>query len=351
VPEFGYSGTSVNPVSTATRNPWDLDRTPGGSSSGSAAAVSVGMGPLTIGSDGGGSVRVPASLCGLYGIKPSMGRIPLYPGCRVPQHPGFSSWETLEHLGPLSRTVYDSALLLSAITGPDGRDRHSIPCADVDWLRSVAGQIAGSRVVYSEDFGYAAVDPEVRSLVRAAVDVFGGELGCSVDEANPGWSDPAEAFQALVIGSSDLVGMRAMADKLGEGMSPHLAAMLGSDWSAEQLSEGELVRKEVSVRMARLMSTYDFLLTPTVGTPAFELGPQLPDEIDGRPVGPFDLIAFALPFNMTGQPAASVPVGWTSHGLPVGLQIVGRHLADADVLRASAAFEQARPWSDRWPEI
>lgn len=351
VPEFGYSGTSVNPVSAATHNPWKLGRTPGGSSSGSAAAVCAGMGPLTLGSDGGGSVRIPASFCSLYGIKPSMGRVPLYPGCREPRFPGFSSWETLEHLGPLSRTVDDSALMLSVIAGPDGRDRHSLPTADFDWLGTTRGGIAGSRIAYSEDLGYAAVDPEVRSIVRSAVTVFAQELGCDVDEVDPGFADPAEGFQALVIASSDITGMRAMAAELGGGMSKHLSAMLAADWTVEQLSHGEIVRKEVACRMAQLMSHYDLLLTPTVGTTAFELGPQVPDRIEGRDIGPFDLIAFAAPFNMTGQPAASVPAGWTQDGLPVGLQIVGRHLADDTVLHASAAYERARPWADRWPSL
>lgn len=349
VPEFGYSGTSVNAVSPPARNPWDLDLTPGGSSSGSAAAVAAGMGPLTLGSDGGGSVRIPASFCGLFGMKPSMGRVPLYPGCRDPRYPGFSSWESLEQLGPLTRTVADAALLLSVIAGPDPRDRHSIPVTDVTWEGSPERVGTGLKIAYSEDWGYAPVDQEVRAIVRTAARVFADELGCVVEEVDPAWADPAESFWGLVVASTDLVGMRRMAFDLGDKMSPHLLDMLSRHWSADEIGAADLARKDITLRMAALMSRYDVLLTPTVGTTAFPLGPQFPDQIDGTPAGSLDLITFASPMNMTGQPAASVPAGWTASGLPVGLQIVGPHLGDSVVMDAARAFEQVRPWAQRWP--
>ena len=172
VPELGYSGVGHSPVFETTRNPWNLALTTGGSSAGSGASVAAGVAPFAIGSDGGGSVRIPAAHCGLYGIKASMGRVPLYPGCRDDRYPGVSSWETLEHVGPMSRTVTDSALMLSVITGPDPRDRYSIPAADFDYVDAVRGDIRGLRVAYSEDWGYAAVDPEVRRIVGAAAAVF-----------------------------------------------------------------------------------------------------------------------------------------------------------------------------------
>lgn len=347
VPEFGYSGTSINPVSEATRNPWDISRTPGGSSSGSAAAVACGMGPFALGSDGGGSIRIPAAFCGVYGIKASMGRVPLYPGCRDERYPGFSSWESLEHIGPISRTVEDAALVLSVIGGPDRRDRHSLPTADVDWLHAVRGGIRGARVAYSEDWGYARVDREVREIVRSAVAVFETELGCVIEHVDTGWSDVGEAFWALVVGCTDLRGMRRMADELAGGMTPHLAEMLRQEWSVEQLTDAEMTRKAVNRQMWRFMEDFDLLLTPTTAVAPFELGPQGPAGINGYDAAPFEWLPFTAPFNMTGQPAASVPAGWTASGLPVGLQIVGRHLADATVLRASADYERVRPWRGR----
>ncbi|MEQ9640300.1 MAG: amidase family protein [Alphaproteobacteria bacterium] len=351
VPEFGYSGAGHNPVFPATRNPWDLSRTAGGSSSGSAASVACGVTPFAIGSDGGGSVRIPAAFCGLYGIKASMGRVPLYPGCRDERYPGVSSWESLEHIGPISRTVADAALMLSVIAGPDMRDRHSLPAADFDWLEALNGDLRGLRVAYSEDWGYAAVEPEVREVVRAAVRVFEQDLGCTVEPADPGWDDPLLSFWCLVAADSDLAGMRAWLPDHAHEMSPHLVDFLMRPWSAEDLTNAAKVRKTVCNRMARLMQTYDLLLTPTTATPAFGLYMQGPESIEDRMVSSAHWLPFTFPMNMTGQPAASVPAGFTPEGLPVGLQIVGRHLGDPLVLRASRAFEQACPWADRWPDL
>src|SRR5215472_3427968 len=159
VPEFGYSGTGQTPLAEPTANPWRLDRTSGGSSAGSGAAVAAGIGPFSLGSDGGGSVRIPASFCGLVGVKATMGRVPLYPGTKDERYPGVSSWESLEHIGPLTRTVADSALMMSVIAGPDPRDRHSLPAASFDWMDCLKGDLKGLKVAYSSDWGYAAVDP------------------------------------------------------------------------------------------------------------------------------------------------------------------------------------------------
>ncbi|MDT0421605.1 amidase [Streptomyces evansiae] len=347
--EFGYSATGHNPLFETTRNPWDTRLTPGGSSAGSAAAVAAGAGPLALGSDGGGSVRVPAALCGLVGFKASMGRVPVYPGCRDERLPGVSGWESLEHIGPLARTVADIGLALSVLAGPDPRDRHSIPCGDVDWrgaVRRGAGEgIAGLRIAYSPDLGYLAVDPEVRRVVDAAASVFADALGCEVERVEPGWADPGDAFAALIMADTDLRGMRALVAEHGEAMSPHLRAMLARAWTAEEFTDAEMVRKGVVNRMARLMARYDLLLTPTSCVPAFPVGIEGPATIAGRPVPPTAWTGFCAPANLTGQPALSLPAGRTGAGLPVGLQLVGRHLADATVLRAAAAFEQASPWT------
>ena len=185
VPELGYSGASYNMIFPATRNPWNVERTSGGSSAGSGAAVAAGMGPFAIGSDGGGSIRIPASFCGLYGLKASMGRVPLYPGARDERYPGVSGWESIEHIGPLSRTVADAALMMSVVAGPDDRDRHSLPEPSFAWMDALKGDLRGKRVAYSADWGYAMVDPEVRDVVGRAVRVFERDLGCIVEEANP----------------------------------------------------------------------------------------------------------------------------------------------------------------------
>ena len=204
VPEFGYSGVGHSPVSETTRNPWNPQLTSGGSSAGSGAAVAAGMCPLAFGSDGGGSVRIPAAHCGLFGMKASMGRVPLYPGCRDERYPRVSGWESLEHIGPMSRTVADSALMLSVIAGPDPRDRHSLPDEGVGWLEAARpGDLRGLRVAYSADWGYAAVDPQVRDIVGKAARVFESDLGCTVEEAHPGFRGPR----------GDVLGARRAGDR------------------------------------------------------------------------------------------------------------------------------------------
>jgi aspartyl-tRNA(Asn)/glutamyl-tRNA(Gln) amidotransferase subunit A len=349
VPEFGYSAVGHNPISPTARNPWDPSLTPGGSSAGSGVAVATGMAPLALGSDGGGSVRIPAAHCGIVGFKASMGRVPAYPGCRDERYPGVSSWESLEHIGPMTRTVDDAALLMSVLAGPDPRDRHSLPAGDVSWRESTRGDVRGLRVAYSADWGYLAVDPQVRDIAARAAAVFARDLGCEVTEADPGWDDPSGAFWAMVMGDTDLTGMRAMVAEHGARMSPHLVDLITRGWTAEELTDAQVTRKHVVNRMWRFMRSYDLLLTPTLTVPPFPVSMQGPEEVDGRMVPASAWLGFTQPMNMTGQPAISVPAGLTRDGLPVGLQIVGRHLADADVLRAAAAYEQAAPWADRLP--
>ena len=351
VPEFGYSGVGHNPVYETTRNPWNTDMTPGGSSAGSGAAVASGMCPFAIGSDGGGSIRIPAAHCGLYGLKASMGRVPLYPGTKDERYPGVSSWESLEHIGPLSRTVADSALMMSVIAGQDPRDRHTLPDANFDWMETLKGDLNGKRVAYSPDWGYAPVDPRVRQIVDEAVQVFERDLGCIVEEAHPGWDDPYDAFWGIVAAESDLKGLREMADRYGDRMTPHLVDFIRRDWKAEDFTNALMTRKAINNKMWRFMQRYDLLLTPTLAVPPFPVHMQGPEKIDGHIVAPSRWLAFTFPLNLTGQPAASIPAGWTGDGLPVGLQIIGRHLDDQMVLRASAAFEQAKPWAHRWPGI
>ena len=349
--ELGYAASGRNPLFPATRNPWDPSRTPGGSSAGSAAAVAADIVPLALGSDAGGSVRLPASFCGLFGMKPSMGRVPLYPGCRDGRFPGLSSWESLEHIGPLSHSVADAGLLLSVIAGPDSRDRHSVPTCDVDWRAAAQGSVSGLRVGYSADLGYAAVDPEVARIFEAGVTVFSHELGCSTEQADPGWENPMPVFAALEALDTDLTGLRALAAPHRAIVSPGLLDLLDRHWTAEEFTDAIVARKAVCTAAAQLLSRFDLFLTPTTATAAFPAEVDGPAEIGGRAVGPDDWACFTFPFNMTGQPASTVVAGWTAQGLPVGIQIVGGHLADALVLRASAAFERACPWNERRPVV
>lgn len=351
VSEFGYSAVGHNPVFETTRNPWNVDLTPGGSSSGAGAAVASGMGPLAVGSDGGGSVRIPAALCGVVGMKASMGRVPLYPGCRDERYPGASSWESLEHIGPLSRTVADAALMLSVMAGPDPRDRHSLPAPAFDWLACLDGDIAGCRIGFSPDFGYIPVEPEVAAIVEESAKVFERHLGCQVEEVDVGWDDPDDHFLGLVALDTDLSGLRALRDTHGKDMSPGLVAFLDRHWTAEELTDAVVARKAFCNQMSRLMQDFDLLLSPTLSVPAFGVNTTGPEKIAGRIVDNERWTSFMLPANMTGQPAISLPAGWTANGLPVGLQIIGRHLDDPTVIRAAAAFEVARPWRDRWPHL
>lgn len=351
VPEFGYAGIGENALFPATANPWNPAMTSGGSSAGSAAAVACGMGALSIGSDGGGSIRGPASFCGIVGMKPSFGRVPLWPGCRDPRYPGMSSWETIEHLGPLARTVRDAALLLSVIAGPDARDRHSIPAGDVDWLAAPDAPLPRPiRIAFTPDFGFSKVDTEVRRLTAAAARALADATGADLIEDTPVFADMGDLFLTLIMRDSDLAGMRALAARDTISM-PQLRRLLDRSWTAEDFTTAAMRRQAACNELARFMAGYDVLLTPTVSTPAFPLGRFHPETIEDVPAGQANGSPFTYPFNWSGQPAASIPVGWTSTGLPVGLQIVGRHLDDAMVLRMAAALESAMPWADRWPAI
>jgi aspartyl-tRNA(Asn)/glutamyl-tRNA(Gln) amidotransferase subunit A len=241
--------------------------------------------------------------------------------------------------------------MLSVIAGPDARDRHSLPSPEFDWMKCLEGDLRGLKVAYSPDWGYAAVDRQVRKVVGEAVNAFERDLGCIIEEAHPGWEDPYDAFWGLVVLETDLKGMRALIEKYSSKMSPHLVDLIQRPWTAEDLTNAVIARKAVVNKMWKFMRKYDLLLTPTLAVPPFPIHIQGPEKIDGRMVAPFQWLAFTLPINMTGQPAASIPAGWTDDGLPVGLQIIGRHLDDPMVLRASAAFEKARPWKDCWPPI
>jgi aspartyl-tRNA(Asn)/glutamyl-tRNA(Gln) amidotransferase subunit A len=349
--EFGYGAFGHNPLFPTTRNPWNPNLTPGGSSAGSAAAVAAGVCPLAVGSDGGGSVRLPAAFTGLVGMKASMGRVPVWPSCRDPALPGVSGWESIEHIGPMARTVADAALMLSVMAGPDPRDRWSLPAGDVDWRASARPvDRLGLKVAYCPQWEDVPVTSAVRALCDHAVATFEA-LGCAVEALDAPVSGLVAMRRALIALETDIGGTLKFAAGRLDRLSPPLRGLLQHDWRWQDFNEALIERKRAVEAIMRLMLRYDLILTPTVPMPAFAIDRDGPGTIDGRPVEDDCWMPAMFPFNLTGQPAISVPAGWTEDGLPVGLQIVGRHLADATVLRAAAAFEQASPWANRIPPV
>ena len=341
-PEFGWKGVTDNRLFGVTRNPWNLERTPGGSSGGAGAAVAAGLGPLAIGTDGGGSIRIPSSFCGIFGLKPTYGLVPAYP----------PSWaEALAHTGPMTRTVRDAALMLNVIAGYDRRDRNSFPIGPVDYLEGIGTGIRGARVAWSPDLGYATVDPEVLIACERAARRFEGLAG-TVETASPGFADVGRSWELLFYGA--IGGAIAQLPTGWEDrIDPGLAALVqrARSWSAFDHAQAFLTRAQVYDSIRRFFERYDLLLTPSIAVPPFEIGINSPREIAGRSANGLSWSPFTLPFNLTGQPAATVPGGWTADGLPIGLQIVGRRHEDALVLRAAAAFEEAAPWADRRPRM
>jgi aspartyl-tRNA(Asn)/glutamyl-tRNA(Gln) amidotransferase subunit A len=339
--ELGYGIVADNDLFGPTRNPRCPDRTAGGSSGGAAAAVADGMGSVALGSDGGGSLRVPAALCGVFAIKPSFGVVPVYPSCRVPLGPGFSSWESLECVGPLTRTVRDATAVMAVIAGFDARDRHSVPFPADSLTGCLEEGVTGLRVAWSPRLGGAEVSPEILEVTGAAVRVLDG-LGCAVESADPPIGDLRDlraVFAATVARDSDLVGLRDMASRYD--VSVDIRELVSRPWDGDMLTIAAMRRQVLYDSVRAFMERYDVLVTPATATPAFPVGLRQPaDGTEGIASGR-DWSPFAFPFNLTGQPAASLPVGQTQAGLPVGLQIVGRRLADETVLRVAYALEQA----------
>lgn len=332
-PEFGWKGVTDSPLTGITRNPWNMERTPGGSSGGGAAAVAAGMGPLTIGTDGGGSIRIPCGFTGLFGLKPSFGRVPAWP---------LSPFGTVAHLGPMTRTVVDAALMMNVLTLPDARDWHALPYDSRDYRIGLEDGIKGLRVAYSPDLGYVKVDYEVAALVREAVQVL-AELGAHVEEIGPGFDSPAGIFRVHWYAGAAYV-VSELTPEQRKLIDPGLleVATEGAKVTLRQHMEAVQRRGALGVAMNAFHTQYDLLITPTLPIPAFDAGKEVPAGSGMKRWT--EWTPFSYPFNLTQQPAASVPCGFTSDGLPVGMQIVGPRYADALVLRAARAFESARPF-------
>ncbi len=329
-PEFGWKGVTDGPLTGITRNPWNPAKTPGGSSGGAAAAVASGMGPLAIGTDGGGSIRIPCSFTGLFGIKPTFGRVPAWP---------LSPFGTVAHVGPITRSVADAALMLNVIALPDARDWHALPFDARDWRAGLDAGVRDLRIAFSPNLGYATVDAEVASEVANAAKVF-AELGAKVEQKDPGFANPEAIFRThWFSGAAFLVN--TLAPEKRKLVDPGLleVAALGEKIGAAEVLEAQLRRGALGTQMNLFHRDYDLLVTPTLAVAAFDVGREFPPGktrwIDWTP--------FSFPFNLTQQPAASIPCGFTQAGLPIGLHIVGRKYDDALVLRAARAFESARP--------
>lgn len=342
-PEFGQSGTTENELGAPCRNPWDTARTPGGSSGGAGAALAAGLCTIATGSDGGGSIRIPASFSGVFGIKPTQGRVPRYGGHGRPAVNHFSQ------SGPMTRTVADTARLLQVLAGPDGRDAYSLRETPPDFSAGLRRSVIGMRLAWSPDLGYAAVDPEVAAVTAQAARVF-QELGAVVEDAPLKLEDPFEAFFDVFATAAYTSYGHLLAEHREELSPPGRRSLEhGAGVSGAGLSRALHQVAVLGRRMEEFFDTYDLLLTPTMATPAFEIG-QRPAVIGGREVDPhWGFLPFTYPINMTGQTAASVPCGFSADGLPIGLHLIGPRGAEARVLQASAAYERARPWADKRP--
>ncbi|MEV5842729.1 amidase [Streptomyces sp. NPDC051985] len=327
-PEFGWKGVTDSPLSGITRNPYDPSRTAGGSSGGSAAAVALGAAPLSLGTDGGGSVRIPAAFCGIFGLKPTYGRVPLYPA---------SAFGTLSHVGPMTRDAADAALLLDVIAAPDARDWSALGPAPGSFSAALGEGVRGLRVAFSPSLGgQVAVRPAVAAAVRRAVAELAG-LGAYVEEADPDFSDPVEAFHALWFAGAARLTQRFSPEQRAR-LDPGLREICGrgARLSALDYLAAVDVRMDLGRRMGLFHERYDLLVTPTLPLTAFEAGAEVPKGAGHRRWTGWT--PFTYPFNLTQQPAATVPVGRDPDGLPVGLQLVAARHRDDLVLRAAHAL-------------
>ncbi|MFG2496773.1 amidase [Streptomyces sp. NPDC048441] len=330
-PEFGWKGVTDSPQSGVTRNPYDHSRTAGGSSGGSAAAVALGAAPLSLGTDGGGSVRIPGAFCGIFALKPTYGRVPLYPA---------SAFGTLAHVGPMTRDAADAALMMDVISGPDWRDWSQLGPVAGSFRAGIEGGVRGLRIAYSPSLGgQVAVRPAVAASVRQAVESLAAQ-GAYVEETDPDFTDPVEAFHTLWFSGAARV-IQHLPPAKRELLDPGLREICaqGARSSALDYLAAVDVRMELGRRMGRFHQTYDLLVTPTLPITAFEAGAEVPHNSGHRRWTGWT--PFTYPFNMTQQPAATVPCGVDGEGLPIGVQIVGARHADALVLRAAHTLYEA----------
>lgn len=339
--EFGCkAGGGDSPLTGVTRNAWDPSKTTGGSSAGAATSVAAGVTPFALGTDGGGSIRIPASLCGVFGLKAQFGRVPVFPTSATP---------TLAHVCPLSRTVRDAALLLGVVSGFDARDPASVSAPVPDYLAACETPVEGLRVAWSPTLGYAKPLPEVLEVTEKAVHTL-EKLGCSVDLVDEVMDDPVDLWSAEFYAGAGTRLKDALRTSR-ELLDPAVAEILDDALSAtlEDYYTKVFARYELREKMRRFFEDYDLLVTPTLPVASLEAGVNVPPELPERNI--VSWVYYTYPFNLTGNPAASIPCGFTGEGLPVGLQMVAGTNRETDLLRASAAFEEAQPWSHITPNL
>jgi Asp-tRNA(Asn)/Glu-tRNA(Gln) amidotransferase A subunit family amidase len=339
--EFGCkAGGGDSPLSGVTRNAWDTSKTPGGSSAGAATSVAAGVTPFALGTDGGGSIRIPASFCGVFGMKAQFGRVPVFPTSATP---------TLGHVAPIARSVRDAALLLGVISGFDARDHASISGPVPDYLAACEAPVVGMRVAWSPTLGYARPNQEVLEIVEGAVQAF-EDLGCSVELVEEVMEDPVDMWNAEFYAGAGTRLKGALRDS-PELLDPAVAEILEGALrgTVEEYYTKVFARYELREKVRRFFESYDLLLTPTLPVPPFEAGVNVPPELPDRSI--VSWVYYTYPFNLTGNPAASIPCGITDEGLPVGLQMVTATNRETDLLRAAAAFEAARPWAHVVPSL
>ncbi|WP_422001009.1 amidase [Reyranella sp.] len=332
--EYGHKGVTDSPLHGITRNPWNTGRTPGGSSGGAGAAVAAGLGPLAIGTDGGGSVRIPSSFNGLVGLKATFGRVPAWP-------PSLTG--DLANTGPMARTALDCALMMNAIARPDARDAWALPADETDYARKLDGKLKKLKVGFVLRFGDHPLDIEVAALVTRAARQFEA-LGCKVEEVEAPFSY-AEAGRAFVIHWLTALQrlLRLFPESNHDQFDPSLlaGAKAGLRYSMQDLVEAQVTRRELAIAWNLFFEKYDLLLSPTVAVQPFEVGKNLPDGPDGK--GNPLWSPYTSPFNLSRHPAATVPCGTSRDGLPIGLQIAAAHYEDGLVLRAAARYAEAHP--------
>jgi aspartyl-tRNA(Asn)/glutamyl-tRNA(Gln) amidotransferase subunit A len=330
-PEFGWKGVTDNPLYGATANPWNAARTAGGSSGGAAAAAALGMGVFHIGTDGGGSIRIPAAFSGVFGLKPTFGRVPVWP---------LSKFGMTSHAGPMTRTVEDAARMMNLIARSDARDRYALPDDGVDYAAALAHGVEGLRIAFSPTLGFARVDPEVAAALEDAARIF-ETLGAKVERVDAVMDDPTDVFR-MIWASCAALTLRGFPDTARAVMDPGLVELAAYGESLDHMTymEADYVRGLLGAQMREFHRRFDLLLTPAEPTAAFAIDRQVahPGQRDW-----IDWTPFTFPFNLTGQPAASVPCGLSVDGLPLAIQVVGRLYEDALVMRACHAFQSARP--------
>jgi aspartyl-tRNA(Asn)/glutamyl-tRNA(Gln) amidotransferase subunit A len=339
-PEFGVVAITENRLGGPCRNPWNTDRTPGGSSGGAAAAAAAGLGPLHVGTDGGGSVRIPAAMCGVFGFKATYGRV---------ARSGMSGMPLFSHTGPITRTVADAALMLDAIAGPDERDVTSLEEPPAAFRAGLDAPLPRLRAAWWPQPWDRPADPELLGIVERAARSL-PDLGIVVADAHPNLEDWSPIFRPLMVVDEYTVSRELLESHAGE-LAPYTRITLeaGRDTPVYRYSEALRGLERFRAHMRRFFQTYDLLLTPVTATPAFPI--DRPVETAADLGGILPSTPYTAAFNLTGQPAAAVPCGFTADGLPVALQVVGRHGDDLTVLRLCAAFERAHPWADRLPPL